>query len=72
VLRLHQAPSSRHLDEIRREFADINMDGDFRVSGALPVEKDEPALKDLPRLVFEFNRRDHGRLRQLIDYLNGI
>jgi uncharacterized protein (TIGR00730 family) len=72
VLRLHHPPTSRHLDEIRREFAEINSGGDFKVTSALPVERDEPALKHLPRLVFEFNRRDHGRLRQLIDYLNGI
>jgi uncharacterized protein (TIGR00730 family) len=72
VIRLHHAPTSRHLDEIRRQFADINIDGDFRLTHALPVERDEPALKDLPRLVFAFNRKDHGKLRQLIDYLNGI
>jgi hypothetical protein len=24
----------------------------------------------LPRLTFAFNRRDHGRLRQLIDAIN--
>jgi hypothetical protein len=26
---------------------------------------------ELPRLAFGFNRRDYGRLRQLIDFLNG-
>jgi hypothetical protein len=44
----------------------------MKVSAALPVERDERALKDLPRLVFRFNRREHGRLRQLIDELNRI
>jgi hypothetical protein len=34
------------------------------------MERDEPALANLPRLVFRFNRRDHGRLRILIDLLN--
>ncbi len=46
--------------------------GGFRLSDALPVERDEPALADLPRLVFNFNKRDHGRLRMLIDYLNDL
>ena len=32
--------------------------------------KDEPALAHLYRLVFAFNKRDHARLRMLIDYLN--
>jgi hypothetical protein len=36
------------------------------------LEKDEPALADLSRLVFTFNRRDHGRLRMLIDFLNDL
>ncbi|WP_428937438.1 TIGR00730 family Rossman fold protein [Fontivita pretiosa] len=72
IIRLRRAPSERQLEQISSEFADINTHGEFRVSSALPVEKDEPALMDLPRLVFAFNRRDHGRLRQLIDYLNGI
>jgi hypothetical protein len=42
----------------------------FRTGGALPVESDEPTLSALPRLIFAFNRRDHGKLRMLIDYLN--
>ena len=46
------------------------MKGPFRVSAALPVEKDEPSLAQMPRLIFVFNRREHGRLRMLIDYLN--
>ena len=33
---------------------------------------DEPDLLELPRLVFPFNRRDHGRLRVLINYLNDL
>jgi hypothetical protein len=44
--------------------------GTFRLTEALPVERDEPALANLHRLVFDFNRKDHGRLRMLIDYLN--
>ena len=42
------------------------------MSGPLPVERDEPALADLHRLVFAFNRRDHGRLRMLINHLNDL
>lgn len=72
VIRLHRAPGQRQLQRLRHEFADIVVDGDFRVSQALPVERDEPALKHLPRLVFAFNRKDFGRLRQLIDRLNEI
>jgi hypothetical protein len=36
----------------------------------LPDESSEPELAELPRLVMHFNRRNLGRLRQLIDSVN--
>ena len=62
-MRLHRAPSEQQLDQINTKFADLCTKGSFRTSGPLPVERDEPALDHLPRLIFVFNRRDHGRLR---------
>jgi len=44
----------------------------FFFQNALPEESDEPGISHLPRLVFTFNRKDFGRLRQLIDHLNGM
>lgn len=70
VLRLQTAPSEELLDEINRQFPDILSEGQFQVSGPL-AEEDEPELANLSRLVFRFNRRNLGRLRQLIDRLNG-
>src|SRR5438552_14000109 len=72
IIRLHRKPSEQQIEEIRGNFKDIVSRGTFRLSKALPVERDEPALANLHRLIFEFNRKDHGRLRQLIDYLNAI
>jgi hypothetical protein len=72
VLRLHRAPDERQLAEIQEKFADLCMKGTFRVSGPLPVERDEPALDHLHRLIFVFNRRDAGRLRMLINHLNDL
>jgi uncharacterized protein (TIGR00730 family) len=72
VMRLHRKPTPEQLAYINANFSDIKKGGEFVVSAPLPVERDEPALKDLHRLVFEFNRKDHGRLRMLIDYLNGL
>jgi uncharacterized protein (TIGR00730 family) len=72
VFRLHRAPNERQLAEINEKFADVLTSGKFRVSASLPVERDEPALKDLPRLIFNFNRRDAGRLRLLINHLNDL
>ncbi|HZN33384.1 MAG TPA: cytochrome D ubiquinol oxidase subunit II, partial [Pirellulaceae bacterium] len=34
------------------------------------LERDEADLAHLPRLVFQFNRRNLGRLRLLIDAIN--
>jgi uncharacterized protein (TIGR00730 family) len=70
VLRLKEAPRPELLAEIQREFADILVEGTFKVTTALPEEKDEKELADLPRLVMRFNRRNLGRLRELIDALN--
>ena len=71
VLRMLHAPGEELLAAINTRFADILAAGQFTVGGPLPEERDEPALADLPRLIFQFNRRNCGRLRKLIDCLNG-
>ena len=70
VLRLAKPPGRRLLHQINREFADLLGGGRFVLSDPLAEERDEPELAHLPRLVFEFNRRSFGRLRQLIDLIN--
>lgn len=70
VFRLHNQISEELVDEINANFSDILVDGQFTLSGPLRDERDEPALVALPRLVFHFNRRSLGRLRQLIDCIN--
>ena len=72
ILRLQRRPTEAQVAEIGEKFADIKVRGEYRVSGPLPVEQDEEAIAHLPRLVFTFNRRDHGRLRMLIDHLNDL
>jgi len=69
VFRLQEELHPLLLDDINREFADILADGRFEQTEALEQE-DEPELADLPRLVFHFNRRSLGRLRQLVDVIN--
>jgi hypothetical protein len=70
VLRLNERLDDDLVEAINARFADILAAGRFVQGGALPEEKDEPDLAHLPRLVFQFNRRAHGRLRKLIDLLN--
>lgn len=69
VLRVARAPAPELLERFAREFGDILVRDGFRVSSALPAEKDEES-PELPRLVFAFDRMRYGRLRKLIDLLN--
>ena len=70
VLRLKSSISPELVDSINANFTDILSGGTFTLGGALPEEKDEPELAGFSRLVFRFNRRSLGRLRQLIDVIN--
>ena len=72
VIRLKLAPNAEALKEITKRFSDIKVSGDFVVSAALKAEAEETTIAHLPRLVFDFNRKDLGRLRELIDFLNTI
>jgi uncharacterized protein (TIGR00730 family) len=70
VLRMNNAITPTQLDAFNQDFADIVIGGRIEQRGPLPEESNEPELNDLPRLVFHFNRRHLGRLRQLINRIN--
>jgi hypothetical protein len=70
VFRLQQMPSAELLDAINHDFRDILLEGDYVIGEPLPEEADEIHLAEMPRLIFHFNRRNFGRLRQLIDRIN--
>jgi hypothetical protein len=70
VMRLHQRLNAGRLSALERDFADILADGNFRQQTAVVGEPSRPEFADLTRLVFHFNRRSLGRLRQLIDTIN--
>ncbi|MFO0809382.1 MAG: LOG family protein [Gemmataceae bacterium] len=70
VLRLQKAPSGATLERICSEFRDIVVDGTFVVTEADRAEVNETRIAELPRLRFRFDRRNLGRLRQLIDLIN--
>ena len=71
VLRMRTPLSEEQLEVIQTNFADIVKKGKFELTGALPEESGEVDLAHLPRLVFHFNRRALGRLRMLINQING-
>jgi uncharacterized protein (TIGR00730 family) len=70
VLRLKERPSDELFAGINDRFSDILSNGDFTLGGPLPEEKEETDQAAHARLIFRFNRRSLGRLRQLIDVLN--
>lgn len=73
IIRLQKELTERQVGEIREKFGDIASDNDrWRHGGPLKIERNERKLRHLHRLIFPFNRHDHGRLRQLIDHLNGL
>lgn len=69
-LRLHRAPDDALLERLNKEFADIVASGRIERVAAHQYEADDAHLANLPRLAFVFNRRDYGRLRQMVDVIN--
>lgn len=70
VLRLRHRLAEPLLQRLRGEFADIVMGGQIEQTTALPAEGNEAALAHFPRLRFRFDRKNLGRLRQMIDLIN--
>jgi uncharacterized protein (TIGR00730 family) len=70
VIRMNRAVSAATIEKLRTDFADIKVSGDFELSEALPAEANDAHVHHLPRLRFHFDRKSHGRLRELIDTLN--
>jgi uncharacterized protein (TIGR00730 family) len=70
VLRLKAAPDDALLDRLNTEFASILTGGRIELTDPHPFEQDESDLHHLPRISLQFNRREVGRLRQMIDLLN--
>ena len=71
VIRLTSEISHQAVGELYSLFADILIPGGrMYLSGPLPGEADEPRIAHLPRLVLDFNERDFGRLRSLINVVN--
>jgi len=71
VLRLTSALAPHQIQKLKERFHGILLPhGDIVSSGALPVEADEPEIERLARLVVDFDRKDFGNLRGLIDAVN--
>lgn len=69
IIRLNAPLSPETVARLKADFTDIH-GGDLEMTGAHPEEALEAKVAHLPRLAMNFNRKNQGRLRQLIDILN--
>ena len=72
VIRLKHAPSDSALAAMNEDFGDINTGPPIKRIKVTAEEVADDDQVDLPRIAFNFNRKDYGRLRQLIDVLNSV
>jgi hypothetical protein len=72
VLRLQRLPPPAAIQALNEDFADIISAEEISATGPLPEERDDQDFLELPRIAFKFNRRDYGRLRQMLDRLNAL
>lgn len=71
VFRITSQLGTEHIRKLSERFHDILLPGGkIAPSTALPAELEDADVVHLPRLVIDFNRKDFGRLRSLIDAIN--
>ncbi len=71
VIRLLPGIDAQYIEKLMKQFSDILIPGGkMYLSERLPEEANETELAHLPRLIVDFNCRDYGRLRCLIDEIN--
>jgi uncharacterized protein (TIGR00730 family) len=72
VIRLQRAPTPAILEALNDDFADLLAGEPIHLTEATPEEREDDDEVGLPRIALGFNRRDYGRLRQMIDRLNSF
>jgi uncharacterized protein (TIGR00730 family) len=72
IIRLKNAPSESALAALNEDFASIVTEGKIKAIKPTSEEVEDNDHLELARIGFNFNKRDYGRLRQMIDVLNGF
>jgi hypothetical protein len=72
IIRLKHAPSESALAALNEDFSSIVNEGKIKAIKPTPEEVEDNDNLELARIGFNFNKRDYGRLRQMIDVLNGF
>jgi hypothetical protein len=71
ILRMRRAPAKQQLARLNAEFADVLDRGRIERVGVTPAESRENDAVEMARIGL-YPRHNFGRLRQLIDALNGL
>ena len=72
VIRTKRKLDNDLMKRLNEEFADIVDEGTIKQYKAFAEEANRPDLAELNRIVLSFNKRDLGRLRQLINEINEV
>ncbi|HAV65246.1 MAG TPA: TIGR00730 family Rossman fold protein [Verrucomicrobiales bacterium] len=72
VIRLLHPITETAIKALNEDFADIVAGEPIHAIKATADEREDEDFINLPRIAFTFNRKDYGRLRELIDALNGM
>lgn len=70
VIRVLHPPTAPLIEALNRDFQDILMGSEVKQTVPLADELDDPDTLSFHRLLVPFNRKDFGRLRQMIDRIN--
>jgi len=71
VVRLQEPPTNALLASLNDEFSDIVTKGSIEIVEESQAESDEVRAAGLPRIGFSFDKASYGRLRMLVDMVNG-
>jgi hypothetical protein len=69
---MHNEPTDTAVAAMNEDFTDIIEGEPIRKIEVTPEEREDDELVQMPRIAFGFNRKDYGRLRQLIDRINSF
>ncbi len=72
IIRLKHAPTDTAIEALNEDYADIIIGPPIKKIDPTPEEREDKDCVEYQRIAFGFNRRDYGRLRQLVDVLNSL
>ena len=72
VIRLEKELTDDSIKRLNEAFRDLRASGQITKTEALPEEGDEPQLSSKPRVVLLYDRRNAGRLNELVLMINSL